>query len=305
MMNCIKILAFVIFASALCVSQTVSDSKSIAVPPASNDDLAKSIRSTTFTDIENKRDGLSLLPFIPSSELPKPNRRGKSSSDSGWHFAVAPYLFAAGISGTVAARGQSLNVDSSFGNIWSHLDAGFMTAFEARHRRFIIGADLIWVKLSAERDTPGGLFGTAKVGVNLFIFDPEAGYRLIDHGKGTVDVLAGVRIWSVNASLTTTPGRLAGFDVSQRKTFAAPVVGVRGIYNLPHKFYLFGKFDIGGAGIGADITTQLYGGVGYRITNHVALLGGYRWLQVKYDDSQGFVFDTHMSGLMFGAKFSF
>ena len=41
-----------------------------------------------------------------------------------------------------------------------------------------------------------------------------------------------------------------------------------------------------------------------RITDHAALIGGYRWLQVDYDDDQGFVFDTRMKGFMVGAKFS-
>ena len=224
---------------------------------------------------------------------------------SGWQFGVAPYLFAAGISGTVGARGQSLDIDSSFGNVWENLDIGFMGQFEARKGRFVSLNDLMWVKLSSERDTPGPLFDTAKLGVNLFIFDPEVGYRFIENSKGSVDVLGGARIWSVETNLDVTSGRLPGFSVSQRKTWAAPVVGVRGIANLPHKFNLFGKFDIGGAGIGADLTTQLYGGVGYRMTKCMTLAAGYRWLQVDYDDSEGFIFDTHMSGLLFGAKFNF
>jgi hypothetical protein len=98
---------------------------------------------------------------------------------------------------------------------------------------------------------------------------------------------------------------LAGFDVSQRKTFAAPVVGVRGLLNLSSRFYVSGKFDIGGAGIGADLTTQVFGGVGYRIFRPMALVGGYRYLQVDYDDSKGFLFDTRMNGFVIGAKFSF
>ena len=68
--------------------------------------------------------------------------------------------------------------------------------------------------------------------------------------------------------------------------------------------FLAGKFDIGGAGIGADLTTQLYGAAGYSFTKHFALLGGYRWLQVDYDDDEGFLFDTQMNGIMIGAKFS-
>jgi len=231
-------------------------------------------------------------------------KKQDSTDDSDWHFGIAPYLFVAGISGTVGARGRTLELGSSSGDVLAALDAGFMAAFEARKRRFVIFTDMMWVKLSSEKDTPGPRFSTAKAGVSLFILDPEVGYRFVNSKKGSLDVLAGVRIWSVGASLTTTSGNAPGFDVSQRKTWAAPVVGVRGVANVTRRFFVAGKFDIGGAGIGADLTTQLYGGAGYSFTKHVAIVGGYRWLQVDYDDEEGFLFDTQMSGPLFGLKFS-
>jgi hypothetical protein len=231
-------------------------------------------------------------------------KKQDSSDDSEWHFGFAPYLFAAGISGTVGARGRTVEVDANFGNVWENLDMGLMGAFQARKGRFVLLNDLIWTKLSAEKDTPGPLYSTAKLGINLFILDPEVGYRLVDSEKGSLDVLGGVRIWSVETNINVTTGVLPGFDVSQRKSWAAPVVGLHGVVNITPKFFLAGKFDIGGAGIGADLTTQLYGAAGYRFTKHVALIGGYRWLQVDYDDDEGFIFDTQMSGLMFGVKFS-
>lgn len=229
----------------------------------------------------------------------------QTSSSSDWEFAFAPYLFMSGISGTVGARGRVLEVDASFGNVLENLDIGIMGTLEARKGKFVFVSDLIWTKMSAERDTPGGLYDTAKVGINLFIFDPEVGYRVVNSEKGAFDVLGGVRIWSVENNLNLTTGLLPGFDVSQRKSWAAPVVGFRGLLNVTPKFFLSTKFDIGGAGIGADLTTQFYGGAGYRVTPKIALIGGYRYLQVDYDDSEGFLFDTKMNGFVFGAKFNF
>jgi hypothetical protein len=135
--------------------------------------------------------------------------------------------------------------------------------------------------------------------------DPEVGYRVVESEKGTFDVLAGYRIWSVEANLNVTSGILPGFDVSQRKTFGAPVIGMRGLVNVTPKLFLTGKADIGGFGLSADLTSQFFGAIGYRLYKNVALLGGYRWLQVEYNDDGGFIFDTQMHGLMFGAKFSF
>jgi hypothetical protein len=89
-----------------------------------------------------------------------------------------------------------------------------------------------------------------------------------------------------------------------RKTWASPVIGVRGNYDLTSKFFISSRFEIGGAGIGADLATKFYGGVGYRLGSKSALIGGYRYLQVDYDDHKGFLFDTRLNGIVLGAKFS-
>jgi hypothetical protein len=137
------------------------------------------------------------------------------------------------------------------------------------------------------------------------MLDPEVGYRLIGREKGSFDVLGGARIWTVEANINVTSGRLPGFEASQRKTWAAPVVGVRGSYDFTPKFFGSTRFDIGGAGIGADLTAQFYSGVGYRIVPKIALVGGYRFMHVDYDDHSGFLFNTRMNGIILGAKFSF
>ena len=269
---------------------------------AEQDPLKDKIAATKFGSKTTELDSIAGETPAKNPLAGKP-RQGTSTSD--WHFAFAPYLFAAGISGTVGARGRTLELDADFsGSVWESLDFGLMGAFEVRKGRFVSFNDFMWIKLSKEEDTPGRFYNTAKLGINLFIFDPEVGYRVVDSERYSLDVLGGVRIWSVEANLNVTTGVLPGFDVSQRKTWGAPVVGLHGVANVTPKFFLAGKFDIGGAGIGADLTTQFYGAAGYRVHKNVALLGGYRWLQVDYDDGEGFLFDTQMQGLMFGAKFS-
>ena len=252
------------------------------------------------TEKRSDSDRTAEQKYLGKGSFPK-----QSSPDNGWHFAVAPYLYATGISGTVGARGRTIDIDASFGDVLSNLKLPLMVSFEARKKRFFSLTDMIWVKLSDERDTAGDLYSTRDIGVNLFILDPEVGYRLIDRGKSSFDVLGGARIWSVENNINVTSGRLPGFDVSMRKTWAAPVVGVRGSYDVSPKFFLSTRFDIGGAGIGADLTTQFYGGGGYRIVPNIALVGGYRFMQVDYDDHSGFLFDTRMNGIVLGAKFSF
>ncbi|HKP68847.1 MAG TPA: hypothetical protein VJV05_06165, partial [Pyrinomonadaceae bacterium] len=188
---------------------------------------------------------------------------------------------------------------------WESLDFGLMGAFEVRKGKIVSLTDFMWIKLSKEQETPRRFFDTAKLGINLLIIDPEVGYRVVENEHGSLDLLGGVRIWSVEANLNVTSGLLPGFDVSQRKTWGAPVVGFRGLVNITPKLFLTTKADIGGFGWAADLTWQWWGAVGYRVHKNVALVGGYRYLQVEYDDGEGFIYNTQMQGLMLGAKFTF
>src|SRR5437763_11052243 len=75
-----------------------------------------------------------------------------------WTFTLAPYVWAAGLHGDVAQFGlPSIDVDASFADILNHFDLGFMGAGEARYDRFSIATDLMWVKVSAEKNTPLGI----------------------------------------------------------------------------------------------------------------------------------------------------
>lgn len=256
---------------------------------------------------EDRKFELPVARFTPGNigskaETAKPAKQ--SSADSGWQVAFAPYLYMTGLSGTVGARGKVVEVDASFGNVLKNLSFGLMGALEAKKGKFLITNDIIWTKMGAERDTPGPLYNTARVDVNMFIFDPEIGYRLYEGKGGSFDVLGGIRLWSVENALETTTGTLPGFKVSERKTFVAFVGGFHGVANLTPKFFLSTKFDIG-AGSGTDITTQFYGGGGYRITPKAALIGGYRFMKVDHEDNSGFIFNTNMNGFVLGAKFNF
>jgi hypothetical protein len=237
------------------------------------------------------------VPFAPSRT---------DNDPKGWTFAFSPYVFLAEFKGTVGARGRTIEIDSGegSGSALDHLDFALMGTFEARKSKFILLTDMMWVRLSAEGDTRGGLFGNAQVGANMVILDPEAGYRIFESKAGSVDLLGGARIWSVENTLTVTPGTLPGFEAAQRKSWLAPVAGVRGVLDLSPKFFLTGKADAG-AGWGTHSTSQLFGGAGVRIKPWVAILGGYRYLQVDHDDDSGFIFDTQMRGVMIGGKFTF
>lgn len=289
-----------------------SDPASVKSQTPGNAEATTEETKTEASDITASKSlaGLRNRPFAGQPDTAasinslSPKAPKQSGTSSEWQMAFAPYLYMTGISGTIGARGRVIEVDSSFGNVLENLSFGLMGVMEAKKGRFIFTNDIMWTKMGVERDTPGPLYNTARVDVNLFIFDPEAGYRVYEGKGGSFDVLGGIRLWSVENSLETTTGIAPGFNVSERKTWVAFVGGFHGVANVTPKFFLSTKFDIG-AGSGTDITTQFYGGAGFRIKPNAALIGGYRFLKVDHDDSSGFIFNTNMNGFVIGGKFNF
>jgi hypothetical protein len=66
-------------------------------------------------------------------------------TEEGWTFSVAPYFWAAGISGEVGQFGlPPVDVDASFSDIFDHLDFGAMAIAEARYDRYSIFGDIMY-----------------------------------------------------------------------------------------------------------------------------------------------------------------
>ena len=60
----------------------------------------------------------------------------RTSHVEGWEFAVAPYLWMAGIDGDVTVRGTKGSIDADFGDVLDNLDAGIQGYIEARNGKW-------------------------------------------------------------------------------------------------------------------------------------------------------------------------
>ena len=227
----------------------------------------------------------------------------QTSTSEEWEFSVAPYIFFSGLKGTVGVQRQTALVNARFPDIFRNLDFAMMGTFEARKGNWMILTDAMYMSLSGKRITPSPFFGDIDVEVKETIIDPEIGYRVLRHERGTIDLLAGVRLWHVKPHLTFQPRILPLVDVEESRNWADPVVGVRGIANLSPRVFVTTKFDVGGFGVGSDFTGQAFGGAGFQVKPRIALVGGYRYLRADYVSDEGFVFKTTMSGILLGAKF--
>jgi len=86
--------------------------------------------------------------------------------------------------------------------------------------------------------------------------------------------------------------------------WADPYFGFAGQYKLSKSFYLTGKVDVGGFGVGSDISVQGYGGLGCHVTRTIYSELGFRFLYEDYD-SGGFLYKVWTYGPQFTAGIQF
>ena len=83
-----------------------------------------------------------------------------------------------------------------------------------------------------------------------------------------------------------------------------PFIGVRGRYNFYKPFYLTAEGDVGGFGIGSEVSCQAYAAIGCQITRNIFTEIGYRFLYTDYDTTS-LIYQVAMHGaqITVGLKF--
>ncbi len=105
---------------------------------------------------------------------------------------------------------------------------------------------------------------------------------------------------AINKQLTSSLPTSASAD----KDWVDPIFGVRAQWNINDKWYLAGKSDIGGFGVGSDLAWAVQGTVGYNFTEKVSSEIGYRFLQTDYEDGS-FTYDIAEHGFFLGLNVKF
>ena len=249
--------------------------------------------------------------FLAPRTLPPPGEHltpepATSSSQAGssdkWQFMFAPYLWLAGIKGTLGVGDVTTDIDPSASDLLDSLNFGFMGTFEARKNKFMVITDLMYLSLEKTKDTTGPLFSALTAKSKTFMLSPVVGYRLAEKEGASLDAIVGIRFWHTSTRLELAPRLLAGRVRESSKNWADVIAGLRGQAHLTRIFSLIGRGDFGGGG--SDFTYQLFGGVGIDVSKSASLFLGYRYLDIKYT-REDFLFDGAFKGPVLGAAFRF
>ncbi len=267
--------------------------------------FAAAIVTLMLSPVVRAEDGPTPQPVTVATDAPTPAApaQAQTSTATGpndaWHFAIAPYLWFAGMHGTVGARGYDASVHASFGDIFSYLNMGIMVAAEPRYKKFSAPVDFIWMKLSDDKSLPFQIGPTnIKTKINEDLLTPKGAYRLVDGKMIKVDGNVGIRYFHLGTTLTFVPGTYVSPQY-QSANWVDVVSGARIQAALSPKVKVTILGDAGAGG--ANLDYQLGAFLGYKVRRNVDLQAGWRYLAVNYRPQSTFVYDVDTSGLLIGA----
>ena len=130
----------------------------------------------------------------------------------------------------------------------------------------------------------------------------------------SVTALAGARYvrFDSDLKLSITPGVLdmvpSRITKSATRDWIDPFIGGRLQLALSDELGLFARGDVGGFGVGSDLTWGFTGGVKWKLDQNMNLVAGYRILDIDYEDGGGvdkIELDAQLAGPFLSVAFSF
>lgn len=225
-----------------------------------------------------------------------------AQSTEGWSGQITPYIWGAGLAGEVRpiAGGPALEVRESVFEVLDDLDGAFFLTGLVRRGDLVIVGDISWSS-SSRTQAPGPGLPPVKGSVDSLFATVVAGRRIQAQSDQTIDFLAGVRLWDIDAKADVQGLPLSA---SRSVSLVDPVIGIR--FNRQHTngFSTIAYGDIGGLGVGSDFTAQVAVTVNYAVSERAYLSGGYRYVHLDYE-KRGALLDIRLSGPLLGFTWRF
>jgi hypothetical protein len=240
-------------------------------------------------------------------ELPEDKKTWKHKT---WNFTIAPYVIYPFMNGSLTLANQTVDVQLNTGDILKRLRWFLMLYFEAKHPKFSIATDLLYMNLGDGGQLPvtgrSADFKMQQLAAELVVFGQIVKW---------FELGGGGRVNFVQSALAAPPGMvLPPIDLDFRKTWFDPLIAVR--FSAPFKndhWRLGLRADFGGFTIGSTYAWQVYPYGGYNFDGLqdrrvFELAVAFRAIGMKYETGSGprrFVYDMIIWGPQLGFLFHF
>lgn len=227
-----------------------------------------------------KRWSISTMVFFVTMAC---NGQDSTHTVGGWGFLLEPYLMLPNMKGTIGVGTlPDGEVDAAVGDIFDRLQAGFMLYAEAHNGSWAFSSDLLYMKLKQDA-VPDKAIKSGSVTVSETAWELAGLHTIYPWLEGGI---AG-RLLSIDVDMAVVRNQVGGNTTGEEEhitqTWLDPLLVVR--MHLPNsgKWLLHLRGDVGGFGIGSDITWQIQAYGGYRFSELFQITAGYRVLGINYE----------------------
>lgn len=251
-----------------------------------------------------------------------PAYAGDEAKADEWHFEVEPYLWAPSLGGSTSS-GDEIKV--TFSELLEDLNFTAQGRAKARYNKFSLFSDMLYLKITSKGGhkypipvNPGAAYPSMnagsvhvtqqqKVSMKAWIVTTAGGYKLLDNERGTLNLHAGMRYTSIDSTATvslSTQRRGKSVQLSATEQWYDAIFGASGdlFIDNAQKWYFRYYGDVGTGD--TDLTWQIEGGIGHRISGQWDAYLGYRYLSYNFKSGSA-ISALNVSGPIFGAKYRF
>jgi hypothetical protein len=249
---------------------------------------------------------LAVCPSFAGTSVSESTVVHAPENSSPWWLTIAPYGWVTATEGDMGVAGRVAPVDISFKDTLEDLDLAFMLAIEGGFDRWAFGFDGIFATSSASATLPAGAapYTRATLDFDQFFGRFHIGYQILDEDKATLTAFVGARYSYLSSEIVLSGPEVPKMSADGSKSWIDPVIGLHGVWEINDRWFVHGGGDIGGFGVSSDLIWQANVALGYRFTDSLSALAGYRGLGVDYSNG-GFLVDTVAHGPVIGLSFRF
>ncbi len=187
-----------------------------------------------------------------------------------WENTVAIYALGASISGDASYRDVTTEVNVPLDDIIEDLEFALMGAYRGQADKWAVMVDTQFFSL-------GQSTSQADAQLDMLLFEVDGAYRLSER----FDVYLGARYLGTDSQVDFTD--LLVTDVEGDEDIVDPIVGFAARLPLGGKFHFHARGDVGGFGVGSDLTWQGQASFGYKPSKLISIWLGYRALGYDLD----------------------
>ncbi|MEM9063585.1 MAG: hypothetical protein AAGD13_24260 [Pseudomonadota bacterium] len=246
-----------------------------------------------------------------------------AAGDDDFEMSATLYGWGVSFSGDTAIAGNTAEVDVGFGTLLENFTGGGMADVRLQYKNFGFFLNGVLGRATATIDGTVGRFAAqANLDMRLSFIDFGASYRFdpiplgFDDGTGAVPSVSfepyvGGRYTNIDVNVKFA-GRFLAINSTTRFEFTDPIVGLKTNWKIAGRWRGVAMADIGGFGVGSDLSWNFIGAVGYDFSafgeRDATAFFGYRALGQDFSEGSGstlLAWDVVAHGPIIGSAFRF